>query len=132
MYLLDTDIIIYSLKGVPEVVNSLREHRNSPMSISVVTYGELVFGAENSEKRPQNLSRVHRTAEIYPVLPATRAVMDTFGRLKAELRRDGNVVDDFDLIVASTALSHGLTLVTNNTRHFKHVPGLRVENWNLA
>ena len=130
MYLLDTDIIIYSLKGVSQVVENLRRRRSAYMALSVVTYGELVFGAECSERRSENLARVYRTAEIYPILPVTRAVMDSFGVLKADLRQKGKTIDDFDLLVAATALGHGLTLISNNLRHFQPIPGLRVENWN--
>lgn len=129
MYLLDTDIIIYSLKGVPAVVENLREHRNAYMALSVVSYGELVYGAEHSERRSQNLARIHRTAEIYPILPATRAIMDSFGRLKAELQSSGTTLDDFDLLVGTTALVHGLTVVTNNARQFARIPGLVTQNW---
>ena len=129
MYLLDTDMIIYFLKNVDPVVRNFREHRQARMSVSVITYGELVYGAENSKQRSQNLSRVHRVAEIYPVLPVTCAVMETFGDIKAELCRQGRTVDDFDLVIAATALSHGRTLVTNNTRHFNSIAGLQLENW---
>jgi predicted nucleic acid-binding protein len=129
MYLLDTDMIIYCLKNVELVVRNFREHRRARMSLSVITYGELVYGAENSQQRNQNLSRVHRVAEIYPVLPVTCAVMETFGDLKADLRRQGRTVDDFDLVIAATALSHAQTLVTNNTLHFEGIPGLKLENW---
>jgi tRNA(fMet)-specific endonuclease VapC len=132
MYLLDTDTVIYGLKGVPAVVENMRRRRASPMALSVVTYGELVFGAEKSEKRTQNLASVHRVAELYPILPVTRAIMDTFGPVKAELHREGERIDDFDLLVAATALVHGLTLVTNNTRHFERVEDLAIENWTTA
>jgi tRNA(fMet)-specific endonuclease VapC len=57
------------------------------------------------------------------------ALMETFGSLKADLERRGSTVDDFDLVIASTALVFNYTLVTNNERHFRFIPGLRVENW---
>ena len=129
MYLLDTDIVIFSLKGVERVVSAFHDHRHCSMAVSAVTYGELVYGAEASARREENLAYVYRVAELYPVLPVTRAIMDSFGRLKSDLRRVGMPLDEFDLLIACTALTHGLTLVTNNTRHFDRVPGLRLANW---
>jgi len=132
MYLLDTDTLIYFYKGTSDVVESFRRNRAAAMALSVVTYGELVYGAMLSGRQTQNLARVHRTAELYAVLPVTRAVMDSFARVKADMCRAGTPVDDFDLVIACTALSNGLTLVTNNTRHFERIPGLRIENWARA
>lgn len=129
MFLLDTDALIYSFKGVPEVVQQLHRHRTKQMALSVISYGELVYGAERSARRVDNLARIQRTTELFPVIPVTRAVMDTFGRLKATLQATGTVVDDFDLVIAATALTEGYTLVTNNVRHFTAVPGLRIVNW---
>lgn len=129
MYLLDTDTLIYALKNHPVVVRNLEETASSPKALSVITYGELVYGALKSVRRQENLARVRRTGEIFPVIDVTRAVMDVFGSLKAELTTKGIPLDDFDLIIASTALSLNYGLVTNNERHFRRVPGLRVENW---
>ena len=130
MYLIDTDIIIYSLKGVPSVVEAFRERRDKPMAISVVTYGELVYGAQKSASPHENMAKVRRIAEIFPVVEVSRGVMDTFGSLKAALEKSGEPLDDFDIMIASTAMMLGYTLVTNNTRHFSRITGLPVENWN--
>lgn len=132
MYLLDTDTVICALKGVPEVIRGFERHRADRMAISVITYGELVFGAERSARRTENLARVSRVAELYPVVEVSRAVMDTFGRQKADLTRRGRPLDDFDLLIAATALTEGSCLVTGNTGHFNRIPGLRLENWMLA
>ena len=75
------------------------------------------------------MPKVRRVAELFPVIDVSRGVMDTFGSLKAELEKGGRRLDDFDLIIASTAMMLGYTLVTNNKRHFSRVPGLPVESW---
>jgi tRNA(fMet)-specific endonuclease VapC len=131
MYLLDTDIVICALKGVPEVLRNFEQHRDDRMAISVITYGELVFGAEKSARRTENLARVAKTAELYPVITVSRPVMDTFGRLKEELARRGKPIDDFDLLIAATTLTEGCYLVTGNTDHFSRIPNLRIENWTI-
>ncbi|MEJ2055676.1 MAG: hypothetical protein P8X42_17315 [Calditrichaceae bacterium] len=62
-------------------------------------------------------------------MDVSRSIMETFGELKAKLQKKGNTLSDMDLIIASTALSMNFTLVTNNVRHFKRIPGLTYENW---
>jgi len=129
MYLLDTDTIIYALKGDRQVTRRLEETAGQPKAVSVITYGELFFGAMKSAAPQANLAKVRRVGELFPVIEVSRAVMETFGSLKAELQKRGKAVDDFDLVIASTALVYSYSLVTNNQRHFRNIPGLRLENW---
>ena len=129
MYLLDIDTIIFALKAVPEVVRNFVSHAADPKALSVVTYGELVYGAIKSARSVENLAKVRRTVDLFPVIEVSRAVMDTFGSLKVDLEKKGKTVDDFDLVIASTALLLNYKLVTNNEKHFRHIPGLAVENW---
>ncbi len=128
-YLIDTDMIIYSFKGHENVNAEFHLRRSSPKSISVVTCGELIYGARTSQHVEKNLARVYRIAEIFPVIPITPAVMDVFGELKVSHQRTGPVLDDMDLLIASTALTHNLILVTNNEKHFSGIKGLDIENW---
>lgn len=132
MFLLDTDTIIYSLKGVPEVVENFRTHATSPKAISVITYGELIYGAEKSQFRDKNLAKIHRLREIFPVVEISCAIMDTFGSLKADLSRRGKIIDDFDLLIAATALSLGYCVVSNNEKHFSNITGLKLQNWAIS
>ena len=129
MYLLDTDTLIYLLKGHETVVQNFRTHINRPKAISVITYGELVYGARKSERVSENIAKVHRLAELYPVIDITRSVMDNFGEIKASLSASGITVDDFDLQIGCTALMLNYTVVTNNTKHFQKIPGLKLANW---
>jgi len=132
MYLIDTDIIIYSLKGVPSVVENFRTHSNDPKSISVITYGELVYGAEKSQNISKNLAKVHRLREIFPVIEISCSIMDTFGRLKSSLTTTGITINNFDFLIASTAITMGYTVVSNNEKHFSKIPDLQLENWLTA
>lgn len=129
MYLIDTDMLVYALNGHPQVVQHLEERAAEPKALSVITYGELLYGAMRSAQQERNLAKVRRVAEILPVIEVTRAVMDTFASLKAALEGKGKRLDDFDLLIGSTALVLGYRLVTNNERHFRRIPGLEVENW---
>jgi len=129
VYLLDTDTLIYSLKGEPAVLGNFKKHAAEPKAVSVITYGKLVFGAQSSHKITENLAKVYRLKEIFPLVDVTPAIMDIFGALKAELRKNGTLVDDFDLLVGATALTIGYCVVTNNERHYAKIPGLKVVSW---
>lgn len=129
MFLLDTDTLIYLLKGQPEVVHNLRLHENDPIKASVITLMELYYGAYKSERVTANLAKIKALENALEVVPLGPETVEIFGLQRAELETSGTPLDDFDLAIAATALAHNLTLVTNNTRHFQRVEGLRLENW---
>lgn len=129
MFLLDTDILIYSLKGYPKVIENFKLHADAPKSISVISYGELIYGANKSVQIASNLAKVHRLQEIFPIIDASKAILECFGTLKAQLSRKGVTVADFDLLIGSTAITLGYTVVTNNEKHFSKIPDLKIANW---
>jgi len=129
MYLLDTDILIYSLKGDEAVQQNLRNHLNDPLQISSVTLMELYYGAYKSQKMESNLAKVRKIENSLEIIPVSRETAEIFGMLKAKFEVTGMPLDDFDLILAATALSHNLILVTNNECHFQRIDGLKIENW---
>jgi tRNA(fMet)-specific endonuclease VapC len=131
-YLIDTDIIIYSLKGNENVQKNLFKKKNISKAISVITYGELIFGAKKSKSREKNLATVFRIGELFPVIELTKGIVETYGEVKASLQKKGHSIDDFDLLIGSTALFLNYTLVTNNEKHFSKIPDLRVENWSKS
>jgi tRNA(fMet)-specific endonuclease VapC len=130
MFLLDTDTIIYSLKGIDSVVEQFRLHADTPKALSVVSYGELIYGAHKSMQVNNNLAKVNRLRELFPIIDVSPAIMDCFGSIKAQLSKQGLTVDDFDLLIGATALTHGYSLVTNNEKHFAKIPDLDFVNWN--
>lgn len=129
MFLIDTDILLYSLKGYSKVVDNFKLYADAPKAISVISYGELIYGANKSEQIDNNLAKVHRLREIFPVIDVTPSVMESFGKVKARLSIDGISMADFDLLIGCTAMSLGYSVVTNNERHFKKIPNLKVVNW---
>jgi tRNA(fMet)-specific endonuclease VapC len=128
-FLIDTDIIIYSLKNNDVVRENFLKAANSFKAISVISYGELVFGAHRSEQATRNMAIVRKVAGLFPILDVNAAIMETFAELKASLLKKGHPIDDMDLIIAATAFVNNFTLVTNNERHFAVVSGLRIANW---
>jgi len=132
MYLIDTDTIIYSLKGIPSVVENFHSHSTAPKAISVISYGELIYGAEKSQNISKNLAKVHRLREIFPIIELSCSIMDTFGELKTGLVSKGITLNNFDLLIASTAITLGYSVVSNNEKHFNKIPELQLENWMTA
>ena len=128
-YLIDTNIIIYSLKNDLTVNEKFKETANIPKSISVITYGELVYGAKKSKHVERSLATAYRIADLFPIIDITKSIMDIFAEIKSNLERKGNVIEDMDILIAATALSHNLILVTNDIGHFSRVDDLRMENW---
>ncbi len=129
MYLLDTNTIVYSLKGSVAVEKNLQLHLNDPMKISVMTLMELYYGAYKSHRVTGNLAKLRTLENALEVIPAGKESADIFGTLKAKLEKSGSRLDDFDLVIAATALSHNLILVTNNVKHFQRIDGLKFTDW---
>jgi tRNA(fMet)-specific endonuclease VapC len=129
MYLLDTDTIIYSIKGDAAVQKNVMRHFNDPMKISVITLMELYYGAYKSKKVFSNLAKVKTLAQSFEIVQIGLESVEIFGMFKAQLEIEGSRLDDFDLIIAASALSNNLTLVTNNEKHFQRIEGLKLTNW---
>ena len=129
MYLLDTDTIIYSLKGHPAVRKNLMLHTDDPMSLSIITLLELYYGAYKSQKVTSNLAKIRILENSFDIISLGTESAATFGLLKADLEKIGNPLDDFDIMIAACAMTYNLTLVTNNYRHFQRIDGLKLANW---
>lgn len=125
-YLLDSDWVIDWLKGTPQAATLRDVLRGHELAISGVTYGEVYEGIYFG-RDPRNAERVFlnflRSVEV---LPINRLVLRRFARIRGELRSQGQMIGDPDVLIAATALHHGLTLVSRNTRHFGRVAGLQL------
>ena len=105
------------------------KNNKSQMSLSVISYGELVFGAKKSKAVEKNLKTVNAIKKIFPLIDVTSKIMDVFGEIKAYTQKTGKPVDDMDLLIASTAIANDFTLVTHNMKHFENIPNLKLEDW---
>ncbi len=99
------------------------------MAVSVISYGELVFGAKKSKFVDKNLRTVNLIKEIFPLVDVNCDAMDVFGEIKAFAQKSGKPIDDMDLLIASTAIANGFTLVTHNIKHFENIPNLKLVDW---
>lgn len=128
-FMLDTNICIYLIKRRPaEVLSALRLHEAAGVGISVVTACELEFGAAKSGSQ-KNINALQRFLEPLELADFDRAAAKAYGALRAQLEAAGTPIGPLDTQIAAHAMSLDLTLVSNNTREFERVPGLKLANW---
>jgi len=128
-YLLDTNIVIYTVNNKPDSVRTRFRKQAGRMCVSSVTLMELVFGAEKSQQSERNLGVIEGFFANLEVLPFDTNAAYQSGQIRAELAKKGKNIGPYDQMIAGQARALGLTLVSNNLSEFKRVPGLRLENW---
>ncbi len=129
-YLLDTNICIFLMKGLPGLSERTKRARIRDLFVSEVTLAELKYGVARSERPLANRAPLEQFLIGVTVLPI-RESLDVFAFEKARLNRLGQPLPDFDLLIGATAVHHDLTLVTNNIRHFQRIQDIRLEDWTL-
>lgn len=129
-YMLDTNICIYAIKQRPEsVIRKFLEHDPEEMCISAITYAELMHGVEKSMAVEKNRLAMSLFLSPITILDFDDHAAQEYGKIRADLEKKGTPIGSMDLLISAHAKSKGLILVTNNTREFERVEGLRVENW---
>ena len=127
-FMLDADTVSWALRGQGNVSTHVLDHRPSQLCISSITLAELRFGADAKASR-----RLHGVIDTFvetvAVLPFDQAAADRFGPVANALASRGVPIGTFDTLIAAHALACGLVLVTNNTKHFRRVAGLKMANW---
>lgn len=127
-YMLDTDTVSFALRGEGKVGERLLREAPSTVCVSSVTVAELRYGADKRRSR-----KLHRLIAEFlgalTVAPFDAAAAEAYGRIAASLERRGSPIGGFDTLIAAHAVSRGVTLVTNNAKHFGRVEGLASESW---
>jgi len=128
-FVLDTNTCIYALKLQGRVVERLREHAPDDLGVTIITVAELWFGAHKSGRPSVVRREMDGFLEPFEVLPFDREAAHAYARVRFELERGGRPIGERDLLIASIALSRGLTVVTHNLSEFARVPGLKTDDW---
>lgn len=129
-YLLDTNICIYiRQKKPPRVLQRFEKLRPGEAGISVITYGELTYGAMKSKQSVTALRQLRELTTALPAFPLPETAADSYGRIRAELELSGELIGNNDIWIAAHALAADLTLITNNEKEFRRVRGLKLQNW---
>jgi tRNA(fMet)-specific endonuclease VapC len=127
-FMLDTDISSYIIRRRPATLAEKFERHGETLNVSVITAAELRFGAEKAA-RPKLTELVEAYLDRLAILDWTNEVTHHYAKIRSQLERSGKPIGNMDLLIASHAVSQGMTVVTNNLKHFSNVPDLKVEVW---
>jgi tRNA(fMet)-specific endonuclease VapC len=127
-YLIDTNICIYYIKGKFDLIKKFEKVNPDNCFISEITLAELKFGVKNSDKKDKNQKALDNFLSGVKIVPVFHS-LDLYAIEKARLRKAGTPVDDFDLLIGVTSVTHNLTMVTNNTDHFTRIKDISLEDW---
>jgi len=128
IFLIDTDISVYYLKGLNGLREKFSKVKAENIFISEITLAELKFGAENSVKIKENLQTIDKFVSTIQILPIFNCI-DFYAKEKARLKKSGQIIDDFDLLIGCSSVVNKLVLVTNNEKHFSRISNIKIENW---
>lgn len=128
-WLFDTNILIVISKRHPALLSRLERIDSSAVMLSSVVLAEIEYGIAKSARKQTNRLVFDAIIETFTVHRFDEAAAREFGALRAHLETQGQVIGPYDMMIAAQALALGATLVTDNEREFRRVPGLAVENW---
>ncbi len=129
-YLLDTNICIYFIKGKFNLKQKFEEIDPRNCFISEITLAELKFGVQNSDQKEKNQKALDHFLSGINVIPIFHS-LDLYALEKTRLRKEGKIVDDFDILIGVTSITHHLVMVTNNVDHFKRLKNIKLEDWTI-
>lgn len=127
-YLLDTNICIFYMRGKYNLIQKLREVGGNNCYISSITVAELYYGAACCKNPVLEKQRIEMFISNMNILPIDDC-LETYAQAKAHLRRQGTLIDDFDLLIGATAIANNMIAVTENTKHLGLIPNIKIENW---
>jgi tRNA(fMet)-specific endonuclease VapC len=127
-YLVDTDWVIFYLRGKEPFVSTLKEYHKDGLAISVVSLAELYEGVYRSDNRISREKGLKDFLTGVEILGVDRHIARLFGKHRADLRRQGLPLADFDILIGCTALHHNLVLLTNNRRHYERIAGISMRS----
>lgn len=132
-YMLDTNIIVYAINNRPELALAMfQKHVPEDMCISAITMAELEYGVCNSSRPEQNRLALMMFLSRIEILGFDADAAREYGGVRADLKKRGLIIGANDLLIAAHAKSADMILVTNNTREFERIEGLKLENWAVA
>ncbi|MBM9578654.1 type II toxin-antitoxin system VapC family toxin [Leptospira sp. 201903070] len=133
MYLLDTNICIFLIKKKnTALLENLKKKLNKGLFVSSLTVAELEFGIQKSEFKEKNKISLIEFLSIFNIISFTDKDAESYGIIRAELEKRGNVIGSIDMLLAAQAISNNFIFVTNNTKEFKRIKELKLEDWTAS
>jgi len=132
IYFLDTNICVYFLKGLYQsIVDNIQNTNPNNIKIPSIVKAELLYGAEKSQHKIRNLANINRFLEPFEIISFDDECAIAYSKIRASMELKGTIIGPNDYLIAATVLAKNATLVTNNTKEFKKVHNLKIENWTL-
>jgi tRNA(fMet)-specific endonuclease VapC len=132
IWMFDTDILIYFVNrkpGYERIARRMSGRSHGELRLSAITLSEIRFGVENGEFRDENKRALNSVLDLFQMDDFPCDASEDFGEIKTTLLGKGKAIGPYDMLIAAHARQIGATVVTNNEREFRRVPGLSVENW---
>lgn len=130
MYLLDTNIISYWMRGDPTVIARIKEHSPSDLSLSTITLAEIWYGIEKSSvKKKERRSKIEKISSLLHVFPFDETAAKRYAVIRAQLERKGVIISERDTQIAAIAVANRLVVVTHNVKEFLRIDKLPVDDW---
>lgn len=130
LYALDTNTCVDLLRNnQPEMSDKLKNAKPSDFVLPSLVFAELLFGASLSKRPDENREKINLFVTPFRLIDFNRTAATIYAEIRKGLQKNGNLIGPNDLIIAATAMAHGATLVTSNTKEFRRVPKLKIENW---
>jgi len=125
MYLIDTDWIVDYLKGKEEAVKTLQKLFDNELYISIISIAEIYEGIEEAKNKDETTKSLEDFLQGVVVLNINKETCKKFGEIRNNLRKKGNLIGDFDILIASTAIINDLKIITNNKKHFERIEEIK-------
>lgn len=126
-YLLDTNIISFYLKGDERLKEKVSGNIDS-IAISIISSYEIISGLQSIDAN-KRINEFEKFCELIEIVYINKDSIATSCQIYSTLKKSGNIIDDIDILIAGTAIANSLIMVTDNTKHFERISGLKVENW---
>ncbi len=127
-YLLDTNICIYYILGKFSLNAKFQNINKEQLFISEISLAELKFGVKNSQSKKRNQNTLDDFLTGVQILPILNS-LDVYAEEKSRLKKQGNIIDEFDLLIGASAVANNMILITNNVKHFKRLNNIEIEDW---
>ena len=130
MFLLDTNIISYWMRGDRKVIDRIKKHAPSDLFLSFITLAEILYGIEKSPiKKKERRLKIRQISSLLGMYSFDEAAAGEYAVIRAQLEREGRVISERDTQIASIAMANKLVVVTHNVKEFGRIGKLKVEDW---
>ncbi len=130
MYLLDTNIVSYWMRGDKRIIDRIKQHSPADLALSTITLAEILYGiAKSPVKKKERRLKIERISSLLDLYPFDTSAAGKYAFVRAQLEREGTPISERDTQIAAIAMANRLTVVTHNVKEFNRIRDLKVEDW---